>query len=451
MFLLYYFAIFIALKQNVIAQDIQTLDEINAELLKKKEELEPFNDKDIKIDLESLGLDDVNKKEKKQEKEEELKLPDLSDIIIESDESKKNKEKQPENKESSSIISAIKNVISPENKDDKAKEIKKEAKPVAKKAEVKLEAKMEAKMEENKLEVQENLEPKKIDGKTENSDIVKSLTNNIILQKNNDDKIKEEPVKKPLENTKLQKLREQYLIKIDDKKNNSLDKKESEIILPKRKNVNPFISDELPAVPILNTYRTFDNQHIPIFLTYEERIKNLFDAISYDNVAFFNSAYENIKNPNIRNSLGDTILTYAILLGRYDIMISVINKGANVDLPNKLGYSPLDIAIELLDFKAFEILVNNNANIFQLDLFGRSYLTHASRLGFLSAVGVLVQKGLDVNLIDKEGFTPLTVAYRNNRELVARFLLKNGAKNQNNIDFNRSSQSIIKELENRWK
>lgn len=451
MFLLYYFAIFIALKQNVVAQDIQTLEEINAELLKKKEELEPFNDKDIKIDLESLGLDDVNKKEKKQAKEEELKLPDLSDIIIESDESKKNKEKQPENKESSSIISAIKNVISPENKDDKAKEIKKEAKPVAKKEEVKLEVKPEVKAEESKSEVKENLEPKKIDEKTENTDILESLTNNIILQKDKDDKVEEKPVKKPLENTKLQKLREEYLIKINDRKNDALEKKESEIILPKRKNVNPFISDELPAVPILNNYRTNENQHIPIFLSYEERIKNLFDAISYDNVAFFNSAYENIKNPNIRNGLGDTILTYAILLGRYDIMISVINKGANVDLPNKLGYSPLDIAIESLDFKAFEILVNNNANIFQLDLFGRSYLTHASRLGFLSAVKVLVAKGLDINLIDKEGFTPLTVAYRNNRELVARFLLKNGAKNQNNIDFNRRSQSIIRELENRWK
>ena len=132
-------------------------------------------------------------------------------------------------------------------------------------------------------------------------------------------------------------------------------------------------------------------------------------------------------------------------------MISAINKGANVDLPNSLGYRPLDIAIELLDFKAFEILVNNNADIYQLDLFGKSYLTSASRVGFLSAVKVLIIKGLDVNLIDKEGFTPLTVAYRNNRELVARYLLKNGAKNQNNIDFNRQSKSIIKELENRWK
>ena len=465
MFLLYYFAIFIAFTQNVVAQDIQTLEEINAELIKKKAELEPFNDKDIKIDLESLGLDDVNKKEEtnavvevkkeiKQNKEDDLKLPNLNEIMAKDNPTQNNDNSQniveSPSTESPSIISKIKNVITSDIKESVDKSQEKNTPP---KQEVKKEEVKEVIKNENKKieEVKKKEEPIKSDKKTEanseNTNILESMSNNIDAPKENIIKSEEKPI---IQNKKLQKLREQYLIKVRDRKSD-LVKKEFSAILPKRKTVNPFISDELPAVPILNNYRTVDNEHIPIFLSYEERVNTLFDAVSYDNVAFFNSAYANVKNPNIKNALGDTILTYSILLGRHDIMISAINKGANVDLPNSLGYRPLDIAIELLDFKAFEILVNNNADIYQLDLFGKSYLTSASRVGFLSAVKVLIIKGLDVNLIDKEGFTPLTVAYRNNRELVARYLLKNGAKNQNNIDFNRQSKSIIKELENRWK
>ena len=49
---------------------IQSLDEINADLKAKKKELEPFNPADVKVDLESLGLDDVEKKPT--EKEEDI-------------------------------------------------------------------------------------------------------------------------------------------------------------------------------------------------------------------------------------------------------------------------------------------------------------------------------------------------------------------------------------------
>ena len=40
----------------------QTLEEINADLIAKKAAMDPFHQKKIKVDLESLGLDDLDKK-----------------------------------------------------------------------------------------------------------------------------------------------------------------------------------------------------------------------------------------------------------------------------------------------------------------------------------------------------------------------------------------------------
>ena len=40
----------------------QTLEEINADLIAKKAAMDPFHKKEIKVDLESLGLDDLDKK-----------------------------------------------------------------------------------------------------------------------------------------------------------------------------------------------------------------------------------------------------------------------------------------------------------------------------------------------------------------------------------------------------
>lgn len=85
----------------------------------------------------------------------------------------------------------------------------------------------------------------------------------------------------------------------------------------------------------------------------------LFKSVSDNDVAAFNELYKDIENPNIKNSFGDTILTYAILLSRYSIIAAVIDKGADVNMQNKLGYTPVGIAIEMFDFKALEMLANN--------------------------------------------------------------------------------------------
>lgn len=258
--------------------------------------------------------------------------------------------------------------------------------------------------------------------------------------------------KKQKENLKkLNELREKYLIKIDEGNNKNdefLD--DEERVIPQKKDINRYISEEPPALPILNRFRTADNIHIPIIPTRKEHISMLFFAIDTGNVAFFNSAFKNVEDPNVKNESGDTIITYSILTQKPGVIASVLNKGADPDMPNKLGYTPINIAIELLDGQALDLLFNNKADIKYIDGFGRTYLMHAARVGFLPAVELLVKNGVDINAMDNDGFTALSIAYRHKKEVIVKYLLKHGAKTWVEKPYNPQDQSLIRELENRW-
>lgn len=416
----------------------QTMDQINAILKAKKESLEPFSEKDVKIDLESLGLDDLSKTKSAPEEK-----------ILKPEESKPLEAKTPESKE-----------VLQEKEEPKIEE-KKQVELPAKKEEKKVESAPEKKIEEVKKPDQKPL-LKKTKAKKRNAN---RTSNYINSSKKRDLKNRLEAERKQYvyekrraeQAHKLQELRKKYLAEFEEKDSDSnvneevFDEEGSEIILPQRKNLSRFISEEPPALPILDHFRTSDNLHIPTILSYEERRNILFDAINIGNINYFNSAYKYIENPDVTNQSGDTILTYAILTQKYAVMAAILARGADPNLPNALGYSPIDIAVELLDIKALEILVQNKADINYFDSFGRTSLMHAARVGFLPAVELLVLKGADVNIMDNDGFTALSIAYRHQKEIIVKFLLKNGAKPWIEKPYEAEKHSLIKELENRWK
>lgn len=407
---------------ELIAKTTQTLSEINADLKARKAELEPFNEKDVKVDVESLGLDDLDKKEKKPEEK-----PKENPIVPNAEPEKKSEgeslQADSEKKESVGILDKIKNFL---NKKDaeKTEEVKPSEEDLKKKAETE---------------------------KYINSQKKKQLKKRLEEEKRR--KKNEELQQKKLK--KLNELREQYLIKIDadfgQESEEDSDENSEEKIVPHKKEINKFITEELPAPPILNRFRTAENMHIPTVLTPKEKIDTLFEAIASGNIGFFNSAYKNVDNPNAKNQFGDTILTYATLTKKYSVIASVLNKGADPNKTNNLGYTPLDIAIEMLDSKALELLIENKADINYLDNFGRTYLMHAARVGFLPAVESFVSRGADVNVMDNDGFTALSIAYRHKKEIIVKYLLKNGAKTWIEKPYDPQNQSLIKELENRWK
>ncbi|OFW81378.1 MAG: hypothetical protein A2887_03655 [Alphaproteobacteria bacterium RIFCSPLOWO2_01_FULL_40_26] len=398
----------------------QTLEEINADLQAKKAELEPFDPTKVKVDLESLGLDDVDKKQQEETKAD------------------------PEEKRAT------------ETKTDETKEVVKETEIEESKPQT------EQPVKPQEIEKPENAQPQQTPV-TSSSDIKKPTTAYINSQKKKNLKKRLEAEKRRKWNEKQQKeklqklneLREKYLSDAEklneDFDSNDEDFSFSKIIIPQKKDLNPFLDEEPPALPILNRYRSKDNVHIPIILTPKERIGILFNAISIGSVRTFNEAYKDIENPNVRNAEGDTILTYALLLKKYPVIASALAKGADPNMPNKLGYTPINIAIELLDFKSLELLANNKADLNYTDAFGRTYLMHAARVGFLPAVDLFVSRLVDINAMDDDGFTALAIAYRHKKEVIVQYLLKHGAATWVEKPYKPKNQSLIKELENRWK
>ncbi|MFZ9469758.1 MAG: ankyrin repeat domain-containing protein [Rickettsiales bacterium] len=280
----------------------------------------------------------------------------------------------------------------------------------------------------------------------------KPIKENLAIQEslnklNQDEQNKEQEFQKKLNESRKIYLND--LIDNDDKSEEEI--LASENIAPIKKSLAPFAQDELPAIPILNRSRSEDNYHIPFIYTPKEYIDILFSAISMGSISYFNEAFKYVLNPNITNEQGDTILTYAIFLRKYSIIASVLAKGADPNLPNRLGYNPVHLAIEMNDYISLDLLEKNNADMFYIDGFGRTYLMLAAKNGFLPAVDLLVKKGVNINEMDNDGFTALSVAYRNKHELVVKYLLKNGAKTWIEKEFIPQKRNFIKELENRWK
>jgi len=444
----------------------QTLSEINYDLKSKKEALEPFDDKKVKIDLESLGLDDLDKKPG--EVRAEAKPPEVKP------EEKKAPEELPEEvvkPKDNPIVPNVATNPKPEKKDAvkdvpettsepvkkvegggslNADQKKSETEPTAIFSKLQNFLRKDDPKKNTQKPGESKLANKKPSEKYINSQKKKGLKKRLEdeKRKKKNEKLRQEKLKK------LQALRKQYLIKIDVNPDDNEDEdaeNNEEKIVPHKKEINQFVTEELPAFPILNHYRTSENSHIPTIPTPKEKVDNLFYAISSGKVGFFNSAYKDVENPNVKNQMGDTALTCAILLQRYPIIASILTRGADPDMANGLGYTPLNIAIEMLDFKSIKLLIENKADVNYLDNFGRTYLMHAARVGFLPAVEMLVSQGVDINAMDNDGFTALSIAYRHKKEIIVKFLLKNGAKTWIEKPYDPQNQSLIKELENRWK
>jgi len=488
-----------------IALSFAQTDSMNYFLEKKKAQLDPFQNQiqnqKPKIDLESMGLDNVeasddnknklkinndteksqiivnndyssqNKKElnnSKQFLKKNVKNKDLSRINNNSNlanEIEYNRNNKPENSLSSTLednyLSQNKTSrINNQKKQKLASRLEQESKKIQAMQSPKLESQADddIKVFQNSDDWQNELTQKTLD----NFD-VGNQSNIIDNPVSNEDNSKTKKMslseKKSYEKRRkkiLNDLRRMYLGDEKDEKIQRLqqiddDFVQDEIIIPKEKNLNRFAIEELPAYPILLPTRSEDNFHIPFINTPKQILNLAFQAVRDGDILRFKEIYKSVKNPNIQNEFGDTFLTQAILTKNHQLVAEILANGADPDLPNRLGYTPIEIAIELLDFRSLQILSENYADVKSLDRFGRTYLMHASRVGFLPAVDLFVKKGVDVNAIDKDGFSALSIAYRHKKEVVVQYLLKNNAKQWNERKSIPQNQSLINELQNRWK
>ncbi len=419
---------------------IQSIEEITADLNAKKAAAEPFNEKDIKVDVESLGLDSIDDKKGDEKKSAALKIPEpvvveeksviidrplpatkavdnSASINIQGKNIQKNQDLS-----SNKVLSKIQSFVTGKNADSLAPEASEQSKENPKSEVVVLTKKQRIALEKKKVATR----------------IAKE--------------------KKAAKAKRLKQLREEYLIKLHNHENDDelLDEDflvDSALITPKEKSFrwsDRFISYDPPAAPILDQYRGNDNKHIPTIPTNQEKAELMFQAIDNNNVSYFNSAYQHVLNPNLHNPNGETILTYATLFQKYGVMSSILAKGADPDLPNALGHTPLDIAIEMIDMKAAQILIDMNADPHYVNGLGRTYLMHAARVGFLPMVDLLISQGVNINATDNDGITALAIAYKHKKDVIVKFLLKSGAEPWLKKPYNPDQQNLIQELETRW-
>ncbi|MFT6332225.1 MAG: hypothetical protein ACJAW3_000555 [Lentimonas sp.] len=402
------------------------------EQLRKEEEV---RQEALKPDLESLGLDELDEIDKKILKEKtvnkvkkEDKLPDikLPEIVV-----KKNFNVVSETK---SLTQAL------EEAPKKLPEVKKiEEKKSAPKIIVKNQV-------DNSIKKLSSVETPKVaaDKKEEaKQDKVEAKEQKIAA------KLKE---KQRLRRKKIEELRKQYIeYEYDENSYEGVDDYGFiSKIVPKEKVSSRFIGNKVPP-PILSRFRGQQNRHHPFVMNYAEKAKFVFQAIAENRIADFNSMYSLLQKPNIKNSQGDTLLTFAVLMQKYDAISSILSKGANPDLTNGFGYSPLNIAIEMNDFRSAKLLVDMGANINLTDSLKRTYLMQSSRMGALLIVDLLIRKGVDIDAFDTNGLTALSVAYKNNQEIVAKYLLKHRAKSYSNKSYRNEGTPMVDELFNKWR
>jgi ankyrin repeat protein len=222
-------------------------------------------------------------------------------------------------------------------------------------------------------------------------------------------------------------------------------------IIPQKKVMPKFFNDEVPP-PLLNRFKSPDNSHHPIIISNSEKIDFMFKTIAENRIDDFNSIFSSINNPNIKNSFGDTLLTFAVLMKRHDAISSLLSKGANPNLANDLGYTPLNIAIEMVDYKSTSILIEiGGAKVDFIDDLGRTYLMQAARVGSLPIVDLLISKGVDINAADNNGTTALAIAYKHKKDIIAKYLLKFGAKSWIKKNYIEDDTPMIQDLFNKWK
>ncbi|XP_033121376.1 palmitoyltransferase ZDHHC17-like [Anneissia japonica] len=111
---------------------------------------------------------------------------------------------------------------------------------------------------------------------------------------------------------------------------------------------------------------------------------------------------------NVLDNEGCSLLHWAAINNRLDLMRLLLSRGALIDRPGgELNASPLHWATRQGHLPAVVLLTQHGADPSIRDTEGLSCIHVASQFGHTSIVAYLVSKGQDPNMIDSSGMTPL--------------------------------------------
>ena len=443
-------------EDSFFGKDSDSDDNNSVDIIQQLQREEAAREEALKPDLESLGLDELEPSKPKEkaeskpdikEKKPEEKLPDIA--LPEATTEKKTIEKKSikiepaekvveespkENPEEKSVVKRIKNIFNKEKEEEKT-----QVKEIEPKAEEKV------KNEQTIKELQEAQIIKEEQEKKAAQELEKA-------KKEEEKRQAELKRQEEIRQRKLKEIRQKYVDgQYDENFYRGIDEYHLiNKIVPKEKSLVNFKTQKV-APPILNRIRGQDNRHHPFIMNYKEKVDFIFEAIEKDDINRFNSLHSLLQKPDLKNSHGDTLLTFAILMRKHDIILSALSKGADPNLANDLGYTPMNIAIEMSDYKTAKILVDMGADVHFVDALGRTYLMQATYIGSLPIVDLLIQQGIDINKADQNGVTALSIAYRNKQEIIAKYLEKYDAKSWVPKSFGNEKTPMIDELFNKWR
>ena len=167
-----------------------------------------------------------------------------------------------------------------------------------------------------------------------------------------------------------------------------------------------------------------------IFNTISRGQNPLLEAVSKNNIddvksLLDNGAYELINNRNID---GNTALIIASIKGNKNIVILLLDNGAEIDIKNNNGNTALMLASNYGHKDIVELLLDNGAN-YNIVNHGiqNTALMMASNNGHADVVQLLLNKGSDPNKINEEGTTALMIASYNGYTDIVKLLLENGS------------------------
>ncbi|OBT47075.1 hypothetical protein VE00_03065 [Pseudogymnoascus sp. WSF 3629] len=120
-------------------------------------------------------------------------------------------------------------------------------------------------------------------------------------------------------------------------------------------------------------------------------------------------------NIDLKDTDGRTLLSYAARNGHEDILMHLLEKGANPN-SNDTGRTSLSYAAENGHDNSLMLLVEKGANLNSNDTEGRTPLSYAAENGREDSLKLLLKNGANANLKDIAGWTPLSYAAENGHE-----------------------------------
>lgn len=183
-----------------------------------------------------------------------------------------------------------------------------------------------------------------------------------------------------------------------------------------------------------NAENTQESDRRPVFVGQsifpDPETAPLCDAMYSDNINLVKVLLRRRYDINVRNSLGETPLFWALSIENTQAITLLLDRGADVNVKDRCGSTPLYIAAAKHDINVIRMLLERGADVNVVSLKKNTPLVNAVLHNDVSCVQFLLEMGAKTDLRDDLGFTSLHHAVYNRLEDKVQVLLENGANTE---------------------